>query len=238
MIDNSAPTSEFLSAVLWLGRATTESSAVPVGSGVVVHHQGGEYLATALHVADACRFQPLVRRDSQWSYAQWQTVGINAAADVAVLRTSTGKLSGLTPRYGFAHVLLGAVGRAIGFPALTDPQEISHIGEMHGLPMPLTTLVSAYFRPDSDAAGIHYVGGYVNAGFSGGAMLLPSTEGWTIAGIITHKEGVQRSIYRRNTVTGQFAEDSSLAFSEPSGLIRFAGIRIATDLVERTLPQS
>ena len=239
MIDNTAPTSEFLLAVQWLGCVTNNGSAVPAGSGVVVHLQDDEYLATALHVAQACQFQPLVRKNKQWASAQWETVGIDEKADVAVLRTSTARLSHLTPRYGLGRVLLGAVGRAMGFPALTDPKEVSHIGDIEGAPMPLTTLVSAYFSPGTDAGtGIHYAGGYVNAGFSGGAMLLPTTEGWTVGGIITHREGVIRNVYRRDPKTNRLNEDNELAISEPSGLIRFAGFNIVTDIIEQTPAQS
>ena len=239
MTNNTAPTSEYLSAILWLGTLSNKGSVVPAGSGIVVHLHNQEYLATALHVAKACGYQPWVRRKSQWGSAQWETVGINQEADVAVLRASDARLSPQTPKYGLAGVLLGGVGRAMGFPAITDPEEISHVAEMNGRPLPLTTLVSAYLRPGTDAgSGIHYVGGYVNAGFSGGAMLLPTTEGWTIGGVITHKEGVTRNIYRRNAATGRFTEDRDLAFQEPSGLIRFAGFDVVTDLIERAPSQS
>ena len=239
MTENTAPTSEFLLAVLWLGRAISDGVAVPVGSGVVVHHQDREYLATALHVAEPCGFQPLVRRYSQWFSCQWETVGIDREADVAVLKTSTAKLTNLTPRYGLEDVVLGRVGRAMGFPAISDPQEISHVAEIEGAPVPLTTLVSSYLQPATTAAPrIHYTGGYVNAGFSGGAMLFSTSTGWTIAGIITHREGVTRSLLRRDTTSGKFEEDGDLAYSEPSGLIRYADIRIAIDIIERDTLQS
>ena len=239
MIDQTAPTSEFLLAVQWLGCVTNKGSAVPVGSGVVVHLQDEEYLATALHVAQDCQFQPLIRRSKQWASARWETVGIDERADVAVLKTSTATLSRLTPRYGLGHVLMGAVGRAMGFPAITDPEEVSHIGEIKGVPVPLTTLVSAYFSPGTDAGtGIHYAGGYVNAGFSGGAMLFPTTEGWTVGGIIMHREGVLRNVYRRDPKTNRFNKDNELAISEPSGLIRFAGFDIVTDIIERNPTRS
>ena len=174
-------------------------NAVPIGSGVVVHDRR-RVPSNCSTRSSGGGFQPLVRRNSQWSSEQWETVRTSERTDIAVLRASPAKLSGLTPEYGFKHLLIGAVGPAMGFPALTNPQEISHIGEMHGLPIPLTTLVFAYFRPGTDAtAGIHYAGGYVNAVFSGGAMLLPTTEGWTIAGIIMHREGVQRQANLRKT---------------------------------------
>ncbi|MXY20275.1 MAG: trypsin-like peptidase domain-containing protein [Dehalococcoidia bacterium] len=233
MTENTVPTSEFLLSVLWLGHAVSAGVAVPVGSGVAIRHQDQEYLATALHVAEPCGFQPLVRRYSEWASCQWETVGTDREADVAVLKTSTANLSPLTPRYGLGHVILGGVGRAMGFPAITDLREISHVAEIDGLPVPLTTLVSAYVRPETNAAArIHYTGGYVNAGFSGGAMLLPTSTGWTIAGIITHREGVIRNLLRKNTTTGELEEDSEFAYSEPSGLIRFADIGVVTDIIE------
>ena len=123
----------------------------------------------------------------------------------------------------------------MGFPSLIDPAEISHFGEIDGLPIPLTTLVSSYIRAEPGAlTGIHYLGGYINSGFSGGAILLPTSDsGWTISGIITHREGVcRRSISRRDTETGQFVNDPTLSVNEPSGLIKFAGIGNITDLIE------
>ena len=231
-----APTSEFLRAVLWLGYRKANGDVAPIGSGVVIHHQGREYLATALHVAQGCNFQPLVRRNGQWLSASWETIGRNAAADVAVLRTPTLELSNLTPTYGYAGVLIGAVGRAMGFPALGDPEEVSHITEMEGLPIPLTVLISSYAQLTGGAdMSIHYTGGYVNSGFSGGAMLLPTTvgSGWSIGGIITHREGVLKNVYSKDPNTGRFAKDERLVVAEPSGLIRFAGIGIATSLIEQ-----
>ena len=126
----------------------------------------------------------------------------------------------------------------MGFPALTNPGDISHIEEIEGMPVPLTALVSAYCRIGTNASSkIHYVGGYVNAGFSGGAMVFQTTEGWTIAGIVTHKESVQRSIYRRKPETGCFEEDDSLLYPEPSGLIRFADFKNITNLIKSTPQQ-
>lgn len=233
MADPVAPTSAYLFAVRWLARAEAHR-AIPLGSGVVVHHLDDEYLATALHVAQRCNFQPLIRQDSQWRSAEWETMGKNARADIAVLKTSTARLSSLTPRYGAANVLLGAVGRAMGFPSIPNPNETGHIEEVQGIPVPLTTLVSAYLRPGG-RSGIHYAGGYVNAGFSGGAMLLPTGEGWTIAGIITHRGTVSRNIFRMNPETGEYKEDKELAYSEPSGLVRFADFGVVIDLIESGL---
>lgn len=239
MVQNIAPTSEFLTSVLWLGTTTELGIGTPEGSGVVVRYGDEQFLATAFHVAEACRFQPLVRRQGAWRRANWETVGVNESADVAVLRTSAGDLSPLDARYGFADVIIGAVGRAIGFPAITDQAEISHFAEIDGLPVPLTTLVSSYFRAGPEAStGIHYAGGYINSGFSGGAMLLPTRDGgWTFGGIITHREGVsRRSISRRDQETCRFELDPNLSVNEPSGLIRYAGIGNVTNLIECDRP--
>ena len=236
MNQNIAPTSEFLAAILWLGGTSRSGDDVPIGSGVVVHHKDQEYLATALHVARSCAFQPFIRRSGLWNRPSWETVGTNEDADVAVLKTSSGTLSGLTPQYGFSHVYIGAIGRAMGFPAITDPTEISHIGEMAGLPIPLTALVASYFRPQQGTeSDIHYAGGYINGGFSGGAMLFPTSSGWSIAGIITHREGFSRqTILRRNVATGIYEPDDNFVVNEPSGLIRFAGFGTITNLIEGT----
>lgn len=234
-----APTLDFLRAVLWLGYQKADGDEAPIGSGVVVHHQGREYLATALHVAQGCNFQPLLRRGGRWLSPSWETIGTDAKADVAVLRVSSGELSNLNPTYGYAGVIIGAVGRAMGFPVLENPEEMSHITEMDGLPVPLTVLVSSYSQLTSDAAmSVHYTGGYVNAGFSGGAMLLPTAvgNGWSIVGIITHREAFFRNVYRKDANTGRFAKDEGLVVAEPSGLIRFAGIGIAINLIEQDSP--
>ena len=237
MVQHIAPTSEFLTSVLWLGTTTEPRNGigVPAGSGVVVRHHGEQFLATALHVAKDCRFQPLVRRNGDWRRADWETVGVNEGADVAVLRTSTADLTPLEGRYGFADVIIGAVGRAIGFPSLTDRAEVSHFAESNGLPVPLTTLIASYFRAGPEATtAIHYAGGYINSGFSGGAILLPTLDGgWTFGGIITHREGISRnSISRINPETQRPEVDPNLSVNEPSGLIRYAGIGNVTNIIE------
>lgn len=226
-------TSEVLLAVLWLGATTPDGSVVPAGSGVVVHHQGCEYLATACHVAEDCNFSPWVRKDNQWSEREWDIVGVDEQCDVAVLRTSTAKLSHLTPNYGFGNVLVGGVGRALGFPAISDPRDMSHVAQVGGAPIPLGVLVASYFIPPTEAS-VHYLGGYANSGFSGGAVVLPTIQGaWTIAGIITHREGVPKgTIYGKDAETGRWVLRDDLCLQEPSGVIKFAGFGVVTNLIE------
>ena len=106
----------------------------------MVHHHNEEYLATALHVARVYNFQPLTRRSGAWQQARWETVATKDDADVATLETSSGKHSRLTPKCGLGHVLIGRIGRAMGFAAITDVTEISHVAEIEGIPVPLTAL--------------------------------------------------------------------------------------------------
>ena len=231
-----APTAEFIYAVLWLGTPINEGATMPVGTGVVVHWNGEEYLATALHVAKECRFQPHIRRAGHWWSPQWTTVGIDQTTDLAVLKTAMAKLSNLTPRYGTEGVILGAIGRAMGFPAFGSARDIDHIAEIEGHPVPLTVLVSAYLNlPDDPARPIHFTGGYINAGFSGGAMVFPANDGWTIAGIITHRAGLWRPVFRRKEETGEYIEDPALFVSEPSGMIRFTDFSEVERLIAQCL---
>lgn len=102
----------------------------------------------------------------------------------------------------------------------------------------MTTLNSTYWGGEgSKEAGIHYLGGYVNAGFSGGAIIFPTQEGWTVAGIITHREGVLKEyvLFRRNKETGELETTGEVVISgEPSGIIRFADIQVALAIIEET----
>ena len=53
-------------------------------------------------------------------------------------------------------------------------------------------------------------------------MSTEPSSGWSVGGIITHKEGVRRNVQRRDATSNLFVEDDELAFTEPSGIIRFA----------------
>ena len=160
-------------------------------------------------------------------------MGVDEQCDVAVLRTSTAKLSHLTSNYGFGNVLVGGVGRALGFPAISDPRDMSHVAQVGGAPIPLGVLVASYFLPPTEAS-VHYLGGYANSGFSGGAVVLPTIQGaWTIAGIITHREDVPKgTIYGKDAETGRWVLRDDLCLKEPSGVIRFAGFGVVTNLIE------
>jgi len=80
---------------------------------------------------------------------------------------------------------------------------------------------------------VHYAAGVVNAGFSGGAILVPTTSSdWRIAGVITHVEGVVRPVQRLHPQTEK-GEPTDYAYLQPSGIIRFADIGVAQAIVEQ-----
>ena len=61
-------------------------------------------------------------------------------------------------------------------------------------------------------------------------MVLPTNEGWTIAGIITHREGVLKKQSRVNSETGEIEK---YWYDEPSGLIRYVGIETVIDMIDK-----
>ena len=217
-----APTTEFILSVFWLGHITDNGDANPIGSGVAIKHDGVEYLATALHVAKDCNFNPLIRRQRKWQAAKWETIGADESVDIAVLKTYPNKLIRLQPRYGTGNVIIGGIGRAMGFPNINDPNELDRYAETpEGHPVPMAVLVSSYVTPRDDGIyGTNYTGGYINAGFSGGAMLFPTGDSWTIAGIITKKG---------------YTYTKGYPGLEHSGLIGYCDIDIVKKLIEESV---
>ena len=231
-----AITAEVIYAVLWLGCQTGEGLGRPIGSGVVIHHEGHEYLATALHVAVPCAFNPLVRRNGKWRTITWERVVTDEALDIAVLRTSQEhvQLSSLTPSYGAkAGTSYGSIGRALGFPALSaefiEPgmaeRMIQELDGGHPIPVPVVVTVSFVFNRDT-----MYTGGYVNSGFSGGAIVYPTAgkqkHRWSIAGIITERGGVLKS-------TGIDEGGKHVVIMEPTGMVKFTRMESVLALIDR-----
>lgn len=223
-----APTSEILYSIQWMGREVSDDVKQPFGSGVVLHRGDEQYLVTALHVATGCEFRPLIRRRKEWLRIPWQTVATDEDVDIAILKT-TQEITNLIPRYGADGVYMGGIGRAMGFPVLVNPYATDHVTEMEGFPIAFSTMISAYFG-DRNQTGVHYLSGYINSGFSGGAVVLPTNEGWTIAGIITHREGVLKKQSRVNSETGEIEK---YWYDEPSGLIRYVGIETVIDMIDK-----
>ena len=219
------PEANVLNRLLWLG-SRESSHPGPVGSGVIVSHKSNQYLVTALHVAESCSFAPLVRFNDQWNSMDWRTVAASERHDIAVLQTNAVLDSKKIPvLYGEPKGLVfGQIGYALGYPEFEDDTgpSVDHIIEVHGRPMPMVALVVANF-----AAGATYTysASYINAGFSGGAVVYPMPAGdWTIAGVITRFPTVPRAVYRAGRKTQDFVK-------QHSGLVGYTAFGIVDTLI-------
>lgn len=222
------PQSNVLIPLLWLG-CKSAAGAVPAGSGVIAQLNNREYLVTALHVAESCDFNPLVRTNGVWNTIAWRTVATVRDYDIAVLETDTIlDRSRLPVLYGEpSGLVFGQIGYALGFPGIEDQSgpSIDHIREVDGKPIPVAALVVANL-----AAGgkVTYSSSYINAGFSGGAIVYPmSASDWTIAGIITHFPAVPRHVYRNGEKTGDY-------IMQHTGLVGYTSFGVIEKLYEPT----
>ena len=169
----SAPTAAFLDTVVWLGRVNQNGETLPAGSGVCVHREGREYIATALHVAELCGFDPLVRRNQRWMRMELECIASDDSADIAVFMNTRGVAPEEDrpnmPRYGSRGILFGTVGRAMGFPTTGNIHEDTRfIAEMDGVPVPVCALVCSYSSVSPELPSSSIAAGYINRGFSGG----------------------------------------------------------------------
>ena len=219
------PAAEVLNPVLWLGRNASNSIGEPIGSGVVCYVNGNQYLVTALHVIKACDSRPLLRFNAQWNVIDWQTVASDESNDIAVLKTDEwldAKYD--TVQFGVADGLIyGQIGYALGYPAVRDQagSTTNHILEVRGRPVPIAALVVATFASDN----VTYSAAFVNAGFSGGAIVFPiGDKSWTIAGIITHFPTVPRPVFRDGKETGDY-------ILEHTGLVGYTKFKIVESLI-------
>ena len=231
----TAPTSEIICAVRWLAKQDPNKCTSPIGSGVVYTPNGENCMVTANHVAALCNYNPLVRQHNSWLPAEWELVGYDTKRDIAVLHCLSANLLELTPRYGIESVIYATLGRALGFPAVRTANNFV-FSEMDGLPLAIPVPVAAYFGFNANAEmdGMHYVGGYINAGFSGGAIVFPTPAGWTIAGIITEKASIVRPTYRYDQDIGDLSIDKNQVLQEHSGLTKYTNISIAEEIISRS----
>ena len=217
---------EIIHAVQWLGKVRDDRTDGPVGSGVVVHHRGNEYLATACHVAEACDFNPLIRRMNEWQRHGWGLIAADERLDLAVLKTDA-SLAPLIPTYGDANTSYGSLGRAMGFPRLDNryPEDVSQFADVDGHPLPITAVVSA--TKASKDGDFQYAGGYVNDGFSGGAIVFPTEDSsWTIVGVISERGSVFKEI--------ETVEKGRYIYTiEPTGVVKFVRMKTVLELIDR-----
>ena len=225
-----SPTSNVLSRLVWLGDQATGSQ----GSGTLVSDSGVDYLVTAHHVYRDCKGNPSVRFGGLWNSLQWEVVAKDESLDVIVLKSSKlpadlAGLAGLPVLYGVPRgTVHGQIGYSLGFPGVYESVNrlrTDHILEMDGRPIPIATLVVANLSAESK---LHYSASYINAGFSGGAIVyyVAQQEMWAIAGVITQFPVVPRPVYDRNgKKTGQF-------IMQHSGLVGYVPMSAIMKMIE------
>ena len=223
------PTADVLNPLLWLG-CHESGKLTSMGSGVAVNVNGGQYLVTALHVIADCELNPRVRYNGQWNAINWQILAVDEDNDIAVLKTETT----LDPQkipvlYGEpAGLIYGQIGYALGFPGFDGGNSSTdHITEVGGKPVPIVSLAVANFTSTGNAT---YSASYINAGFSGGAIVFPvGDDQWTIAGIITHFPTVRRSVYRDGRETDDY-------IMQHTGLVGYTPFKVVEELIMNAEP--
>ena len=222
-----SPTSNVLSRLLWLGNEATGSQ----GSGTLVSESNVDYLVTAHHVYRDCNGNPSVRSRGRWNSLQWEVVAKDESLDVIVLKSPQlpANLAGLPILYGVPRgTVHGQIGYSLGFPGIyksANRLRTDHILEMEGRPIPIATLVVANLSPESK---LHYSASYINAGFSGGAIVyyVAEQEKWTIAGVITHFPAVRRPVYDGNE------KETGLFIMQHSGLVGYVPMSAVVKMIK------
>ena len=164
----------------------TDNIVQGVGTGVLLQHDGQEYVVTALHVAEACSFEPFIDMNGVWMPSTWKVIGTDSENDIAVLQRvgeNDNKIARLAARYGMNGIIFGASATALGFPGTTPPIEWARFDQTLR-PVPIPAHITLSFGLGK---GSYYTGGYLNHGFSGGPIVAWSGTNPTIAGIITSK---------------------------------------------------
>ena len=225
------PSANALIPIVWLGCRKSNRSS-PVGSGVVIYVDDNQYLVTAFHVAKDCNFAPLIRHSNKWNRINWNTVAVDQSNDIAVLKTDTVLAPRLPIQYGqVQNLIYGATGYALGFPTFPQPfpsndLRVDHIVEVDDRPIPLAALVAANFSSDANST---YSAAYINAGFSGGAVVFPVGQNeWTIAGIITHFPNVPRPIYRDGKATKDYV-------LQHTGLVGYTPLKVVESTIRKAI---
>lgn len=222
------PTANVLNPLLWLG-CHMNGDLVSTGSGVVIDVGGAEYLATALHVIENYGLNPHVRANGKWLPVDWQTVAVDKQHDVAVLKTNTVLDSQRIPvQYGEpTGMVYGRVGYVLGYPSWVGEDgriQTEHVTEAGGRAIPIASLVVANFAASGEST---YSASYINAGFSGGAVVFPlENDDWTIAGIVTHFPTVKRPVFRGGAKTDDYVR-------QHTGLVGYTSLPLILDLIAR-----
>ena len=223
-----SPTANVLSRLVWLGDGRNTAQ----GSGTLVSSEGVGYLVTAHHVYVDCGGDPSVRFRGQWNPFQWDVVAKDETLDVIVLRSPqlpTDLAERLPVLYGVPQgAIHGQIGYSLGFPGVYESAtqlRIDHVPEIEGVPVPIAAVVVVNL---SIEAKVHYSASYINAGFSGGAVVyyVEDRKMWTIAGMIAHFPTVRRPVYDGNgKETGKFTQ-------EHTGLVGYVPMSAIFKMIE------
>ncbi len=176
---------------------------------------------------------PLVRFNDRWNPITWETVVTNKADDIAVFRTDMALDESKIPvRHGkIQGAIYGQVGYALGYFGVYGEHglETNHVLEVGGKPIPIAALAISNFASTEKGT---YSSSYINAGFSGGAIVFPvGTDDRTIAGIITHFPTVPRPVYRAGKETGDY-------IYQHTGLVGFTPLERVEELINESKTKS
>lgn len=243
---------------VWLA-TSTKSGPAPAGTGFFVERNGREYLVTARHVAQSCGYNPRIicqdnaHADSWTTVSQmtWTFVGEDETSDVAVLTTHDVCIFGrmrMILRLGNVGINYGSVGYALGFPADLDPSEAAFFkhSDAVSMPLPIPALATFYMS----RGNLLVCSGYTTYGYSGGPLLFvtpfisnPTDEQrelydthlgggrsphvWTVCGICVARGGNPRPVDMDGATL-----DISPKVDEPSGIIKYASIDVATHIID------
>ena len=226
-----SPTANVLNRVVWLGDGRNTAQ----GSGTLVSYNGVNYLATAYHVYVACGDNLPVRFRGQWNAFQWEVVAKEENLDVIVLKSEqlpTDLAERLPVLYGVPQgAIHGQIGYSLGFPGVMESAtqlKTDHVPEIEGLPIPIAAVVVVNLSVE---AKVHYSASYINAGFSGGAVVYYARDQkmWTIAGMIAHFPTVRRPVYDDSgKETGNFTK-------EHTGLVGYVPMSAILKMIEVAL---
>lgn len=223
-----SPTANVLSRVIWLGDGRNTAQ----GSGTLVSFNGVDYLATAHHVYVDCGGNPAVRFRGQWNPFQWDVVAKDESLDVIVLKSRqlpTDLAERLPVLYGMPKgAIHGQTGYSLGFPGVHESAtqlKTDHVPEIEGVPIPIAALVIVNLGIE---AKVHYSASYINAGFSGGAIVyyVEDQEMWTIAGMIAHFPTVSRPVYDKN------GKDTGNYTLQHTGLVGYVPMSAILKMIE------
>lgn len=183
---------------------------------------------TAYHVIEH-NLDPMVRYSNQWHAVEWEHVVTDKTNDIAVLKPIDTMLypDPIPVLYGEADgQIYGQFGYALGFPQMLG-DNTGQVTESNGRPMPIPALaVSTFSAGDDLIAGA----GYVNAGFSGGAVVFEVGNRWTVSGMILGYPNIRRPILRKKG--NQYEEVPDLYYEDHTGLVAYQRWSLIEHLIE------